>query len=87
MAKTSSTDRKKILALQAALKAAQAQWKHEAEQKNGVKIPENIQTQADDLLKKVNDLAAKYHREREGLGNAGPPLNGFRRPCPARCRA
>jgi hypothetical protein len=83
MAKTSSADRKKILALQAALKAAQAQWKHEAEQKNGVKIPENIQTQAEDLLKKVNDLAKKYHREREGLGNAGPPFEWLPAPLPS----
>jgi photosystem II stability/assembly factor-like uncharacterized protein len=82
MAKTSSADRKKILALQAALKAAQAQWKHEAEQKNGVKIPEAVQTQAEELLKKVNDLARKYHREREGLGNAGPPFEWLPAPLP-----
>jgi hypothetical protein len=83
MAKTCSADRKKILALQAALKAAQAQWKHEAEQKNGLKIPEAIQTQAEELLKKVNDLAKKYHREREGLGNAGPPFEWLPAPLPS----
>ncbi len=87
MAKTSSADRKKILALQAALKAAQAQWKHEAEQKNGVKIPENIQSQADELLKKVNELAKKYHREREGLGNAGPPFEWLPAPLPSQVQA
>jgi photosystem II stability/assembly factor-like uncharacterized protein len=83
MAKTSTSDRKKILALQAALKAAQAQWKHEAEQKNGVNFPEAIQTQAEELLKKVNDLAKKYHREREGLGNAGPPFEWLPAPLPS----
>jgi photosystem II stability/assembly factor-like uncharacterized protein len=83
MAKTAAADRKKILALQGALKAAKAQWKKEADQKNGVKVPENIETQAEDLLKKVNEVAKKYHREREGLGNAGPPFEWLPAPLPS----
>jgi photosystem II stability/assembly factor-like uncharacterized protein len=82
MAKTAAGDRKKILALQSALKAAQAQWKKEAEQKNATKIPESIQKQAEELLKKVNELAKKYSREREGLGNAGPPFEWLPAPLP-----
>jgi photosystem II stability/assembly factor-like uncharacterized protein len=83
MAKTAAADRKKILALQGALKSAQAQWKKEAEQKNGVKVPGNIQTQTEDLLKRVNDVAEKYHRERQGLGNAGPPIEWLPAPLPS----
>ena len=86
MAKTASADRKRILALQSALKDTQAQWKKEADQKNGVKIPENIQTQTEELLKRVNDLAKKYHREREGLGNAGPPLEWLAAPLPSQAQ-
>ncbi len=82
MAKTASADRKKILALQSALKAAQAQWKKEADRNNGLKIPENIQTQADELSKKISAIATKYHREREGLGNAGPPFEWTPEPLP-----
>ena len=83
MAKTAAADRKKILALQSALKAAQAQWKKEADQKTGQKIPESIQSQTEELLKKVNDLAKKYHHEREGLGNAGPPFEWLPPPLPS----
>ncbi len=38
------------------------------------KIPEDIQKAADELQKKVDAVAEKYVREREGLGNAGPPF-------------
>src|SRR5262249_32636913 len=37
---------------------------------------------ADDLQKKVDDLAHKYFREREGLGNAGPPFEWKPDPLP-----
>jgi len=31
----------------------------------------------------VNDLAKKYHHEREGLGNAGPPFEWLPAPLPS----
>jgi photosystem II stability/assembly factor-like uncharacterized protein len=83
MAKTSSQDRKTIVALQSALKSAQAQWKKDAEKKDGVKIPEIIQKQAEELQKKVDEVTKKYHRDREGLGNAGPPFEWRPAPLPS----
>jgi len=82
MAKTAAKDRKTILALQTALKGAREQWKKEAEKKDGLKIPEDIQKQAEELQKKVDEVAKKYNREREGLGNAGPPFEWLPVPLP-----
>lgn len=82
MAKTSSTDRKTIVGLQAALKAASEQWKKDAAKKDGVKIPEDVQTQAEALQKKVDEVAKKYQRDKQGLGNAGPPFEWRPAPLP-----
>jgi photosystem II stability/assembly factor-like uncharacterized protein len=83
MAKTAAKDRKTILALQSALKSAREQWKKEADKKDGLKIPEDIQKQAEELQKKVDEVAKKFNREREGLGNAGPPLEWRPEPLPS----
>jgi hypothetical protein len=47
-----------------------------------VKIPEDIQKQADELQKKVDELARKFKRDQEGLGNAGPPFEWRPAPLP-----
>lgn len=82
MSKTSSKDRKSIVGLQAALKAAIEQWKKDATNKDAVKIPEDVQKQAGELQKKVDELAKKYQREKQGLGNAGPPFEWKPAPLP-----
>jgi photosystem II stability/assembly factor-like uncharacterized protein len=82
MAKTSTTDRKTLSGLQSALKATRENWKKEADKKDGVKIPEDIQKQADELQKKVDDLARKFKQDQEGLGNAGPPFEWRPAPLP-----
>ena len=82
LAKTAAKDRKSILGLQSALKTAREQWKKEADKKDGLKIPEDIQKQTDELQKKVDEVAKKYNREREGLGNAGPPFEWLPAPLP-----
>ncbi|MGB7283719.1 MAG: hypothetical protein WBE13_15745 [Candidatus Acidiferrum sp.] len=74
MAKTADKDRKTIVGIQEGLKQAREQWKKDAGKPEMPKIPEEIQKAADDLQKKVDAVAEKYAREREGLGNAGPPL-------------
>jgi gas vesicle protein len=82
MAKTSTTDRKTISGLQSALKSTRENWKKEADKKDGVKIPEDVQKQAEELQKKVDDLARKFKRDQEGLGNAGPPFEWRPAPLP-----
>jgi photosystem II stability/assembly factor-like uncharacterized protein len=82
MAKTAGEDRKTIVGLQAALKAAQEQWKKEAAKKDGLKIPEDVQKQAEALQKQVDEIAKKYQREKLGLGNAGPPFEWRPAPLP-----
>jgi photosystem II stability/assembly factor-like uncharacterized protein len=82
MAKTSSKDRKTIVGLQVALKTAIDQWKKDAAKKEGVKIPEDVQKQAEALQKKVDEVAKKYQREKQGLGNAGPPFEWRPAPLP-----
>ncbi len=82
MAKTSSRDRKSIVGLQAALKTATDQWKKEGAKKDGVKVPDEVQKQAETLLKKVDEVAKKYQREKQGLGNAGPPFEWRPAPLP-----
>lgn len=74
MVKTTSKDRGSIVGLQSSLKSTREKWKKESAKKDGLKIPEDIQKQADELQRRVDEVALKYQREREGLGNAGPPL-------------
>ena len=83
MAKSADKDRKTILGIQSALKAVRESWKKEAEKKDGLKIPADIVKSADDLQKKVDDLATKYQREQQGLGNAGPPFEWKPDPLPS----
>jgi photosystem II stability/assembly factor-like uncharacterized protein len=82
MAKTLDKDRKTIGGIKEALKSAREQWKKDAGKPNAAKIPEDIQKAADELQKKVDAVAEKLIREREGLGNAGPPLEWKPDPLP-----
>jgi photosystem II stability/assembly factor-like uncharacterized protein len=83
MAKTADKDRKTLLGLQSALKAARENWKQEAAKKDGAKMPEEIVKMAEELQKKTDELAPKYQREQQGLGNAGPPFDWKPAPLPA----
>ena len=74
LAKTADKDRKTIEGIKGGLKAARDQWKKDAGKPDMPKIPEEIQKAAEELQKKVDAVAEKYVREREGLGNAGPPF-------------
>jgi hypothetical protein len=74
LAKTADKDRKTIEGVKGGLKAARDQWKKDAGKPDMPKIPEEIQKAAEELQKKVDAVAEKYVREREGLGNAGPPF-------------
>ncbi len=82
MAKTTDKDRKTIGGIKEALKAAREQWKKDTDKPNATKIPEDIQKAADELQKKVDAVAEKFIREREGLGNAGPPFEWKPDPLP-----
>jgi photosystem II stability/assembly factor-like uncharacterized protein len=82
MAKSTDKDRKTIEGIQTALKTAREQWKKDAEKLNTTKIPDDIVKAADELQKKVDTVAAKFIREREGLGNAGPPFEWKPEPMP-----
>ena len=82
MAKSTDKDRKTIEGIQTALKTAREQWKKDAEKPNTTKIPDDIVKAADELQKKVDTVAAKFIREREGLGNAGPPFEWKPEPLP-----
>jgi photosystem II stability/assembly factor-like uncharacterized protein len=74
MAKTADKDRKTIQGIQEGLKTAREEWKKDAGKPDALKIPEDIQKAAEELQKKVDAVAEKYARERQGLGNAGPPF-------------
>jgi len=74
LAKTADKDRKTIEGIKGGLKAARDQWKKDAGKPEMPKISEEIQKAAEELQKKVDAVAEKYVREREGLGNAGPPF-------------
>src|SRR5262249_11960652 len=74
MAKSTDKERRSLEGLQIALKNTREQGKKDAGKPPAPKIPDEVVKAADDLQKKVDDLAHKYFREREGLGNAGPPL-------------
>jgi photosystem II stability/assembly factor-like uncharacterized protein len=82
LAKTSDKDRSTIEGIQTALKTAREQWKKDAEKPNATKIPDDIVKAADELQKKVDAVAEKFVREREGLGNAGPPFEWKPEPLP-----
>jgi photosystem II stability/assembly factor-like uncharacterized protein len=82
LAKSTGKDRKAIEGLKNALTSAREQWKKEAAKKNEAKIPDDIQKTADDLQKKVDEVAQKYVRERQGLGDAGPPFEWKPDPLP-----
>ena len=82
MAKTSAKDRKTIEGIKEGLKNARDQWKKDAGKPDAPKIPEDIIKAADELQKKVDAVAEKYARDREGLGNAGPPFQWKPDPLP-----
>ncbi len=82
MAKTTDKDRKTIEGIQTALKAAREQWKKDVGKPNTTKIPDDVVKAADELQKKVDAVAEKFIREREGLGNAGPPFEWKPDPLP-----
>jgi photosystem II stability/assembly factor-like uncharacterized protein len=83
MAKSNDQDRKTILGIQSALKTARENWKTEAAKPKGTKMPEAIVKSADELQKKVDQVALKYQREQQGLGDAGPPFEWKPEPLPA----
>src|SRR6267143_3073632 len=82
MAKTTDKDRRTIQGLQTALKTDREQWKKDAGKPNTTKIPDDIVKAADELQKRVDGVAAKFIREREGLGSAGPPFEWKPEPLP-----
>jgi hypothetical protein len=82
MAKTTDKDRRTIEGIQTALKSAREQWKKDAGKPSTTKIPDDIVKAADELQKKVDAVAEKFIREREGLGNAGPPFEWKPDPLP-----
>ena len=82
MAKSTDKDRKTIEGIQTALKAAREEWKKDAGKPNTAKIPDDIVKAADELQKKVDAVAEKFIRERQGLGNAGPPFEWKPDPLP-----
>jgi len=82
LAKTAAKDRKAIEGLKNALTAAREKWKADANKAEAVKIPEDIRKAADELQKKVDTVAAKFVREKQALGNAGPPFEWKPDPLP-----
>jgi photosystem II stability/assembly factor-like uncharacterized protein len=82
LAKTTDKDRATIEDIQGALTNAREQWKRDAAKANTPKIPEEIVKAADELQKKVDAVAEKYVRQRQALGNAGPPLEWKPEPLP-----
>jgi len=82
MVKTTDKDRKTIEGIQTALKTAREQWKKDAGKPDTTKIPDDIVKAADELQRKVDAIAEKFIREREGLGNAGPPFEWKPDPLP-----
>ena len=83
MAKSTDKDRKTILGIQNALKTARENWKKESAKPDGRKMPDDIVKSADELQKKVDQVATKYQREQQGLGNAGPPFEWKPEPLPS----
>jgi photosystem II stability/assembly factor-like uncharacterized protein len=82
MVKSTDKDRSTISGIQTALKAALEEWKKDSGKAGATKIPNEIVKAAEELLKKVDGVAEKYIRAREGLGNAGPPFEWKPDPLP-----
>jgi photosystem II stability/assembly factor-like uncharacterized protein len=82
MEKTAAKDRKTMQALKDALTAARERWRSDESKPDVPKVPDDIKKQAEELQKKVDALAPKFIREREGLGNAGPPFEWKPDPLP-----
>jgi len=82
MGKSTDKDRRLIDGIQTALTNAREQWKKDAAKADATKIPEDIVKAADELQKKVDAVAEKYIRARQGLGNAGPPFEWKPDPLP-----
>jgi len=82
MVKSTDKDRSTISGIQTALKAALEEWKKDSGKAGATKIPDDIVKAAEELLKKVDGVAEKYIRAREGLGNAGPPFEWKPDPLP-----
>ena len=82
MAKTAAKDRKRIAALKASVHAITERWHSDTGKPDAPKIPADIRKSADELEKKVDALAEKFIRERQGLGNSGPPLQWKPAPLP-----
>ena len=82
LAKISAKDRKSLEGLKDALNATREQWKKDADNPNAPKVPDDIRKTADELQKKVDALSPKFVRERQGLGNAGPPFEWKPDPLP-----
>jgi hypothetical protein len=82
MAKSADKDRSTIEGIQTGLTTAREQWKKDAGKKDATKIPEDLVKAADELQKKVDAVAEKYVRPRQGLGNAGPPFEWKPDPLP-----
>lgn len=87
MEKTAAKGRKTIQGLKDALNSARGQWKADENKPDVPKIPDDIKKQADELQKRVDALAPKFIREREGLGNAGPPFEWKPEPLPEQVQA
>ena len=84
LAKTADKDRRTISGIKDALKTARDNWKKEEAKADGMKIPPDVQKAAEELQKKVDAVAGTYVRDREGLGNAGPPFEWKPDPLPNR---
>src|SRR5258708_10754939 len=82
MAKTTEAERRTVEGVQTGRKSAREEWKKDAGKPNPTKIPDDIVKAADELQKKVDAIAEKFIREREGLGNAGPPFQWKPDPLP-----
>ena len=82
MAKSADKDRTTIEGIQTGLTNAREQWKRDAGKKDATKIPEDLVKAAEELQKKVDAVAEKYVRARQGLGNAGPPFEWKPDPLP-----
>ena len=80
LARTADRDRRTVVGVQTALKAAMEAWK----KPGAPKVAENIQKAAEALSKKVEELHDKYVPPEQAQGNAGPPLVYTPPPLPQR---